>query len=146
MCSEASLGWIFMTTADLMTPKVFLLPSVLVDMDSNANLFIWDLETIQAVNKGCMILLIILVPTVWLWLNSAGGLWDPAWNTMGLFYPRGEGAGVFIHQLSRVFGWEPWECGWHFWPAMMVEIVDSMPREHHQAKKQQLAAKPDRML
>ena len=53
-----------MTTADLMTPKVFLLPSVLVDMDSNANLFIWDLETIQAVNKGCMILLIILVPTM----------------------------------------------------------------------------------
>lgn len=26
---------------------------------------------------------------------------------------------------------------------MFVEIVDSMPREHHQAKKQQLAAKPE---
>ena len=48
-----------MTTADLMTPKVFFLPSVLVDMDSNANLFIWDLETIQAANKRCVILLII---------------------------------------------------------------------------------------
>ena len=61
----------------------------------------------------------------------------------GIIPPRGEGAGIFIQQLSWVFGWELWGCGWHFWPAMMVEIVDSMPREGHQAKKQQLAAKPE---
>lgn len=59
VCSEASLAWISMTTDALMTPKVFFLPSVSVDMDSNANLFIWDLETVQAANKGYMILLII---------------------------------------------------------------------------------------